>query len=97
MSDTVLVAIIGLLGTACGVGGSIIGQVIISRSKARETDAKEAVREQKQQDALDTIKDEMKEIKKRLDQHNGYAEKFASASKDIALIQKDVEYLKKQK
>ena len=36
----------------------------------------------------------MARVDKKLDDHNGYAEKFASASKDIALIQKDIEYLK---
>ena len=56
-----------------------------------------AKHEQKQQDALDMLKDELASVKKRLDQHNGYAEKFAEASKDIALIKKDVEYLKSKK
>lgn len=88
MSDAVIV---GLMSAT----GSIIVQLIISWSKGRETNATMAVHEQKQQDSLDEVKKEMVEIKKRLDQHNGYAEKFANASKDIAIIQKDIEYLKK--
>lgn len=88
MSDAVIVGIISVVG-------SIIGQVFIFAGKTRETNASIAAHEQKQQDALDEVKSELAEVKKRLDQHNGYAEKFANASKDIALIQKDIEYLKK--
>lgn len=87
MSDAVIVGIIAAVS-------SIICQVLISNSKSRETDAKMAAHEQKQQDTLDEVKGELAAVKKRLDQHNGYAEKFANASKDIALIQKDIEYLK---
>lgn len=88
MSDAVIVGMISVVG-------SIIVQLIVSASKGRETSKEIAVHEQKQQDSLDEIKTEMTEVKHRLDQHNGYAEKFANASKDIALIQKDIEYLKK--
>ena len=94
MSDAVIV---GLIAAA----SSIICQLLISSSKSRETDARMAAHEQKQQDTLDEVKTELVAVKKRLDMHNGYAEKFANASKDIAIlaerqkmIQKDVEILK---
>lgn len=96
MSDAVIV---GIISATC----TIIVQLIISRSKTRETNAVLAAHEQKQQDSIDEIKKEMIEVKKRLDSHNGYAEKFADAKKDIALTQKDVaitqrdvEYIKKK-
>lgn len=88
MSDAVIVGCISVIG-------SIVVQLIVSWTKGRETNATMAVHEQKQQDALGEVKKEMVEIKKRLDQHNGYAEKFANTSKDIAIIQRDIEYLKK--
>lgn len=90
MSDAIIVGIISVVG-------SVIVQLIVSASKARESDAKMAAHEQQQKDQLDMILEEQKEIKKRLDQHNGYAEKFAATTQDIALIQKDIEYLKKSK
>lgn len=74
--------------------GSYIGNVAITQKKSRQDEIKMAKHEQRQQDALEMLKDELASVKKRLDQHNGYAEKFAEASKDIALIKKDVEYLK---
>lgn len=89
MSDAVIVGIISVVG-------SVVVQLIVSASKTRETNATIAAHEQKQQDTIDALKVELVEVKKRLDQHNGYAEKFAAASKDIALIQKDIEYLKKK-
>lgn len=90
MSEAVIVGLIS-------VAGSVIVQLIVSFTKSQETNATMAAHEQKQADALDALKEELSEVKKRLDQHNGYAEKFANATKDIALIQKDIEYLKKQK
>lgn len=35
-------------------------------------------------------------IEKKINLHNGYAEKFASTAKDISAIQKDVEWLKRR-
>ena len=89
MSDAVIVGLISVVG-------SVITQCIISHSKSRETNATIAAHEQKQQDALDDVNKQLVEVKKRLDSHNGYAEKFAGAQKDMALVQKDIEYIKDQ-
>ena len=88
MSDAVIVGIISVIG-------SIVVQLIVSYSKNRETDAKMAAHEQEQKDRLESITDWMKTVDRKLDEHNGYAKKFADTSKDIALIQKDIEYLKR--
>ena len=97
MSDAVIVGLMSVVG-------SIICQSIISRTKNRETDAKMAAHEQLQQDRLEEVRTELIEVKKRLDSHNGYAQKFAETSKDIAIIaerqmsiKKDVEYLKSER
>lgn len=92
MSDSVIIAsITGVLA----VVGSYVGNVAISAKKARADAIKDAEREQAQKDQLSMILDEQKEIKKRLDQHNGYAEKFAQSNTAMMSIQKDVEYMKK--
>lgn len=86
MSEAVIVAVIGTLG-------SIVGATIAARSaiekKSREDDIKAAQREQRQQDQLE-------EIKQKLDIHNGYAEKLGDIQLDIAGIHKDIEYLRKR-
>lgn len=89
MSDAVIVGIISVIG-------SVIGNVLLFAGKTRETNASMAAHEQRQQDALDDVKAELGEVKKRLDQHNGYAEKFANASKDIAVMQRDIENVRDQ-
>lgn len=93
MSESVLIAIItGVLA----VLGSYVGNVSFSRKKAREDAIREAEREQQQKDQLTMILNEQQEIKKRLDQHNKYAEKFAKTEKAMVSLQKDIEYLKER-
>ena len=89
MSEAIIVGLIS-------VAGSVIVQLIVSFTKSQEANAKMAVHEQKQQDALEAVKDELVGVKKRLDAHNGYAEKFANATKDIAIVQKDIENIREQ-
>ena len=54
-------------------------------------------REQKQTDMFNRVFDELDGVKKRLDEHNHYAEKFGSVEKMMISISKDIEYLKKGK
>lgn len=35
-------------------------------------------------------------LERKVDLHNGYAEKFTSTAKDISSIQKDIEWLKRR-
>ena len=97
----IVIAIIGLIGTIVGAFSSFI----ISSKKQAIQDAK---REQNQADQFDNLFKEITGVKKRLDEHNHYAEKFAENSKYIAIIterqtvinkalekmQKDIDYLK---
>lgn len=76
--------------------GSYAGNVAIAAKKSQEDAIRDAEREQAQKDQLAMILDEQAEIKKRLDQHNGYAEKFAESKTAIVAIQKDIEYLKER-
>ena len=86
----IVVAIITLFGTVIGI---IVGYV--GRSKRQSIN--DAKREQEQADHFDKIFDEMNEIKKRLDTHNRYAEKFGDIEKSIISIRKDIEYIRKEK
>lgn len=88
MNTEITVALIGLLGILIGSVCTLIG-------KSRKDAAKEAAREQAQNDKFERIFSEMEMIKKKLDQHNHYAEKFGEIEKAIITIQKDIEYIKK--
>lgn len=91
MPESVAVALI--TGTLA-VFGSYAGNVAVTAKKAREDAIKEAEREQAQKDQLNMILDEQAEIKKRLDMHNGYAEKFANSETAMMAMRKDIEYIK---
>lgn len=86
----ILVAIIALLSS---VFGGILGYVGRSKKQAI-IDAK---REQQQSDLFARLFDEMDAIKRRLDLHNSYAEKFGDIDKALIAIKKDMEYLRKGK
>lgn len=80
ITESIIVAIItGLFATA---------GVIISNSASNK---KNAIEQAKRDTQLD---DSIKELSKRVDSHNGYAEKFAQSTESILLLQKDIEYIK---
>ena len=84
MSETILAVIIT---GVCGVVGSYISARSVIEKKSREDAIKDAQREQRQSDRLEAIE-------RKLDIHNGYAEKLGSIQNDITAIHKDIEYLK---
>lgn len=87
IGESIVVAIItGVLA----VVGAYVGNVAIIRKKSRDDAIRDAEREVRQSMRLDNIE-------KKLDIHNGYAEKFGDIQKDIAVIKNDVECLKKGK
>lgn len=83
MSEMVIVA---LITGACAV----IGQWIISRGQANQRKADEAVRDAR-------IEDRLAAVERKLDIHNGYAERFAEIGADIAVIKNDIKTLYKQR
>lgn len=105
MSEEVIVP---LISGGLAIVGSFVGNYAIALKKSREDAIKEAEREQAQKDQLAMILEEQKKIKVRLDSHNGYAEKFAETTKNLAVMaekqeslgkamdrmQKDIDYLK---
>ena len=77
--DNIIKLIIGILGLLGTIFGAVFGY--ISRSKKQAViDAK---REQEQSDNFARLFLEMDGIKKRLDVHNKYAEKFMSILKSL--------------
>lgn len=87
MMESVVVAIItgGL-----AVVGAYVSNMAMSRKKTREDIIRDAEREAKQAVRLDVIE-------KKLDDHNGYAQKFEDIGKDIAIIKTKIEMLGKRK
>lgn len=76
---------------------SVIGAVLGYMGRTKKQAVNEAKREQNQADLFTRLFSEMDDIKKRLDTHNKYAEKFGDIEKSIAIIKKDIEYIRKDK
>ena len=83
MSDVVIVAIITGL---C----SVIGQWLISRQQDGKRKIDEAVRDAR-------LEDRLKSVERKLDEHNGYASRFAEIGMDIAVIKTEIKTLYKEK
>lgn len=81
MSDAILVAIIAAIS-------SVIGQWLISRRQSKDRETAEAVRDAR-------LEDRLQAVEKKLDIHNGYAERFSEIGKDIAVIKTEITMLKK--
>lgn len=84
MGEAVLIALItGVLA----VVGSYAGNVAVAQKKSQEDAIRDAQREARQQVRLENIE-------RKLDIHNGYAEKIGDIRQDLTKIQKDIEYLR---
>lgn len=83
MSDPVLIALITGL---CAV----VGQWLISRSQNEKRKVDDAIRDAR-------LEDRLKSVEKKLDEHNGYASRFATIQTDIAVIKNDIKNLYKAK
>ena len=66
---------------------AVLGNWLVSRSQAEKRKIDNAVRDARQEDRLASIE-------KKLDIHNGYAEKFAEIGQDIAVIKTEIKNLK---
>lgn len=87
ITENIIVALItGILA----VIGSVASNIVLISKKSKQDAIKDAERETRQSMRLDSIE-------KKLDTHNGYAEKFGDIQKDIAVVKKDIEYLRKEK
>lgn len=74
---------LSLISSATTIIVAIIG-VISAFNKLKIEMSKQ---EQRQNDRLDVIE-------KKIDEHNNYGRKFESCDKNIALLRKDIEYIK---
>lgn len=80
MSESIIVALItGMSAVMC--------QIIINLATASKQRIENEVWRQQ-------IKDKIESVDKKLTEHNGYAEKFASLTETIIAMQKDIEFLK---
>ncbi len=93
MSDLVKVALIsGAFSVAVGVL-TLIGVIISNRSAASKARIKSAAERATEKQRLD---DRLDSIERKLDEHNGYAAKFAALSGEIIEMRNDIRWLKEK-
>lgn len=97
MDNEIKTALISLLSAGITALFGFLGTVAINKRKSHEEDIKEAKRQQYQDDRDDYFDEQIKIIKKKLDEHNHYAKKFESVDIKMTAMQKDIEYLTKGK
>ena len=76
--------------------GGIIGAYLAVRKGSQEQEIKNAQREQRQADRLDSIDEKIKRLEKKVDEHNVYGRKFGEVATSLVSMAKDIEYLKKK-
>lgn len=81
MTEIITGVIAGIVAVLC--------QLLVNRQKKKEADTESALFRQE-------VRTELSDIKDRLDEHNGYAQKYAETHDDIIAIKKDIEYLKER-
>lgn len=91
MSDLVKVALIsGAFSVAVGIL-TLIGVIVSNRAQANKARMKsEAESARKEQE----LKDRLESIEHKLDEHNGYAQKFAELSGEIIEMRNDIKWIK---
>lgn len=86
-ATSIIVALISSLG-------GIIGAYLAVQKGNREQDIKDAQREQRQADRLDSIEEKIQKLEKKVDEHNEYGRKFGEVATSLVSMAKDIEYLK---
>lgn len=93
MSDLIKVALISG-GFSVIVGAlTLIGVIISNRSAASKARVKAAAERATEKQRLD---DRLASIERKLDEHNGYAAKFASITESVVEMRNDIKWLKEK-
>ncbi len=100
MSDTVLIAIIGLGGPLITAIASVITQVALNKKNREKRSEEETAKAH--QAAINAavekheLENRLSRIEEKLDIHNGYAEKLTEVAKSIAVIETNIKTLFKE-
>lgn len=80
MSDTIIVAIIsGIFAT--------VGVVVSNLASNKRNAVEQAKRDTR-------LEDSIKELSRRVDEHNGLSDKITQNCEDISLVKKDITYIR---
>lgn len=90
VSDAIIVAIIAAIS-------QIVVAMLRDRTKGVANERKEAARDQYIDDIINQFDTRLDKIDHKIDEHNHYAKKFDEVNVKLTLVQKDIEYLKRER
>ena len=90
ISDAIVVALIATIS-------QIFVALLQNHTKGVINERKEAARDQYIDDVIDQFDERLDKIDGKIDEHNHYAKKFDEVNVKLTLVQKDIEYLKKER
>lgn len=98
MSESIVIAIIGLGGPLLTAIASVLTQIVLNK-RNRDKRRAESEEERKRAAIEEALKDErleqrMKVIEEKLDIHNGYAQKLEDVNNQLSEIKTDVAVIK---
>ena len=85
-----------LLGTIITAVAGVVGAYLAVRKGSQEQEIKNAQRERRQADRLDSIDEKIKRLEKKVDEHNEYGKKFGEVATSLVSMAKDIEFLKRK-
>lgn len=91
MSDLVKVALISGAFSVIVGALTLVGVIISNRAQAAKVRQKDAAESARKEQAL---KDQLESIERKLDEHNGYAAKFAAITSEIIEMRNDIKWIK---
>lgn len=89
MSDNTYI-ITTVISAVASIIAAVIGATVAINKKSRSDAIKEAEREARQSVRLESIE-------RKLDIHNGYAEKITDMQRDMAVVKNDIDYIKRNR
>lgn len=83
MTEAIIISIVSGVFTLAGV-------IVTTIASNHKRDVEQAKRDQK-------LDDRLANVEKKLDEHNGYAQKFGEVAISLTEMRKDIQYLKEDK
>ena len=80
-----------ILSTLITAMASIVGAYFAVKKSNHEKEVQDARREERYNARIDGVEKSVNRLEKKVDEHNGYAEKFAQNSESLAVLATKIE------
>ena len=85
-----------ILSTMITATASIVGAYFAVKKSNHEKEVQDARREERYNARIDNVEKTVNRLEEKVDEHNGYAEKFAKNSESLAVLATKIEHIEKK-